>query len=200
MVTDLLCRKGDRKKRKKTPGLWDCGISTDIKKSRSMRPRYGHWPTRSKTWMPASIVYQNFPLLIDDGRQRSDRFFFKLKKKSGLGDRRRRQEKKLNSPLPFCAIVCGDLEGNNFNAAIRRPSIRGSFDGQRTPALKFLTRSAGNYTSVSRTGFSNVSGHTMVSQTGVFLSLFRRRTSVTIQLALWVKMRKKGMKNEYLLV
>ncbi len=89
--------------------------------------------------------------------------------------------KKLNSPPsgPHHRI-CRDLEGNNSNTGIRHPSIRGSFDGRRTPSFRFLTRSSSDHTSVSRTGFFYVSGHTMASQTEFFLSLFWPRISVTI--------------------
>ncbi len=40
----------------------------------------------------------------------------------------------------------------NLNASVRRPSIKGSFDGQK-PAFRFLTQPSSDYTSVSRTGF-----------------------------------------------
>ncbi len=64
------------------------------------------------------------------------------------------EKKKLNLPpsVPRHRI-CGDLEGNNFNAGVRPPSITGSFDGRWTPAFRFFTQSASDHTSVSRTGF-----------------------------------------------
>ncbi len=70
-------------------------------------------------------------------------------------------------PSVLCHRICGDPEGNNFNTGIRPPSITGSFDG------RWISDSP-------RPGFFNVSGHTTVSQIGVFLSLFWPRTSVTI--------------------
>ncbi len=81
--------------------------------------------------------------------------------------------KKLNLPyfVP-CLRICGEPEGNNFNASVHPPSITGSFDGRRTSAFRFFTRSASDHTSVSQTAFFNVSGHTTVSQTEFFFCHF----------------------------
>ncbi len=68
--------------------------------------------------------------------------------------RRRQEKKKLNSPPSVLRHrIYGNLEGTNSNASVRCPLIRGSFDGWRTPAFRFLTRSGSDHTSVSRTGF-----------------------------------------------
>ncbi len=56
------------------------------------------------------------------------------------------KKKKLNSPpsVPHHRI-CGNLEGNNFKAGVRGPSIRGSFDEQWTLVFRFLTRSLADW-------------------------------------------------------
>ncbi len=79
--------------------------------------------------------------------------------------------KKLNSPLSVPRHrICGDLEGNNFNTGVHPLLITGSFDGRRhsgfspSPPVTIL-RSHGS-------GFFNVSGHTMVSQTGFLFCHF----------------------------
>ncbi len=76
--------------------------------------------------------------------------FFFLQKKTKFAPLPFRAIKK-NCPLPFHAIVCGDPEGNNFNTGVCHLSIRGSFDGQRTPAFRFFTQSASDHILVSRT-------------------------------------------------
>ncbi len=64
------------------------------------------------------------------------------------------KKKKLNSPPSIPRHhICGDLEGTNSNAGVRCPSRRESFDGRRTPAFRFLTRSGSDHTSVSQTEF-----------------------------------------------
>ncbi len=90
-------------------------------------------------------------------------------------------KKKNPNSLPSrqCHCICGDPEGANSNAGVRRPSIRGSSDGWRTPAFRFLTLSAVTIPRSPGLGFLNISDHTTVSQTG-FLLLFWPRTSVTI--------------------
>ncbi len=80
--TDILRRKNDRKE----TGFFLCWRMSDRpsppvtipqsprpaffsiwNKNWSRRLRYGHWWTGSKTWMPVSVVLQNFPLMINDG-------------------------------------------------------------------------------------------------------------------------------------
>ncbi len=63
------------------------------------------------------------------------------------------RKKNLNSlPSGPRHRFCGNPEGTNSNVGVRRPSIRGSFDGRWTPAFRFLARSASDHTSVSQTG------------------------------------------------
>ncbi len=53
----------------------------------------------------------------------------------------KRKKKLILPPSVPHHRICGDPEGNNFKAGVRGPSIRESFDGRRTPAFRFLTRS-----------------------------------------------------------
>ncbi len=64
------------------------------------------------------------------------------------------QERQLNSPPSVPRHhICGNLEGNNFNAGVHGPSIKGNFDGRWTPAFRFLTQASSDHTLVSRTSF-----------------------------------------------
>ncbi len=63
------------------------------------------------------------------------------------------KEKKADlPPSDLRHHICGDPEGNNFKAGVRRPSIRGSFDRRRTPAFRFLTRSLADWVKNLNTG------------------------------------------------
>ncbi len=152
-----------KKWQKKKPGLWDRGMATDVKKTQSGRPRYGHCRTGQKPecQRPSSIKTSRYWWRTDAGvKIVTFRIAANTMKRNGRGQIQlfnvwcRHQEKKLNSPPSIsCHRICGDLESNNFNAGIRPPSIKESFDGQWTPAFRFFTQSASDHTSVSRTGF-----------------------------------------------
>ncbi len=114
MVTDILRRKSYREK--KQPGLWDCGMATDIKKTRSVRSRYGHWRKGWKTWTPKSVVHQNFRYWWRTDAAAVKIVTFRIAVNTMAQNRkgqiqlfnvwRRRQEKKSwIHPLPFHAIV-----------------------------------------------------------------------------------------------
>ncbi len=145
-------------------GLWDRGKATDVKKTWSLRPRYGHWRTGEKPehWRPSSIKTSHYWWRTDAGVKIVT---FQIAANKAAWNGRKwiqlfnvwhpSQEKKSWIPfLPVCAIVFAAIQKvTNSNTGVGRPSIRGSFNGWRTPAFSFFIRSGSDHTSVSRTRF-----------------------------------------------
>ncbi len=145
-------------------------MATDVKKTHSVRPRYGYWQTRSNAGIrrPSKLPFINrrqtpalkllpfgsLHTMVRKGRGEFGFFFLNVGifLTSAYVWRRRQKKPELSPSIPHHCI-CSDPEGNNFNDAIRHLSIKESFDGRRTPAFMFLTQSASDHTTVSQTVF-----------------------------------------------
>ncbi len=136
------------------------------KKTWFERSRYGHCQIGSKTWTPASVVHKTspywwmadaevrivaFPIaantMVRNGRGQIQDFFSwcrrqtyaDVKKETHIsGNPEGKIFKKSEfAPSILRPCICGNPEGNNLPAPVVY-QLGGSFDGPRTPALKFL--------------------------------------------------------------
>ncbi len=183
IVTDILCRKSDRKK----PGQWDRGgMATDVKKpglwDRGMVT--GRWGEKHERRCPLSVKTSPYWQMTDGGikivafqiaaydgvKWKGENLGFFLDVSIRLTPTSR---KKLNSSPSISRYrICGDLEGNNFNASVRRSSIREVFMDAGRRCSGFWPGPTVTIPRSPKPGFFNISGHTMVSQNGVFLIFF----------------------------
>ncbi len=131
----------------KNPGLWHRGMVTG---------RPGEKPER---WHLSSIKTSHYWWRTDAGvKIVTFRIAANTIARNGSGWiqlfniwRPSQEKKNWICPLHFATPpiphhrICGNPEGNNFKAGICGPSIRGSFDGRRTPTFRFLTWSLADW-------------------------------------------------------